>query len=375
MSTAPLSSTLPTLPLPPPGVNYVAVIEPSLNFLLIGTVWSSFLVPVGIALFFFSTKSMRRRPVFIMNVVAILLGLTEGAIIIYTQTRAILARPVHPNMDTTFACLTILVPLFAELILVFRVVAVYPPHVLSRAGRLAVYAPVAVFKLARIANDVVFVTRWARLNRHSVNPLQTGQTAWDLPNAKIEWFLQFFDTTYTSALFLSRLQRSTKHKQRAGLSSAETAVARCTFFLPSRLRTLFWIAVSNYILPVVLNFAQLIFVFRDPSFLHGSYIFIVNNYVQIIGVLLATIWATGTQLTERARRGAHAQTLVSEIEFASLGNGSGRPTVPDSPAARQAEGTLVRLEVDLEEGDVKEASSEEKRLGAPRPPSEPAQCC
>ncbi|KAL7278442.1 hypothetical protein ACG7TL_007439 [Trametes sanguinea] len=367
MSTASPSNTVPTsanVPIPPPGLNYVAVIEPSLDFLLIGTVWSSFLIPVGIALFFFSTKSMRRRPVFIMNVVAILLGLTEGAIIIYTQTRAILVRPVHPNMDTTFACLTILVPLFAELILVFRVFAVYPPHALSRAGSLAVYTPVAVFKLARIANAIVFVTRWARLNRQSVNPLQTGQTAWDLPNAKIEWFLQFFDTTYTSALFLSRLQRSTKHKQRVGLSSGETAVAK--FFLPSRLRTLFWIAVSNYVLPVALNLAQLIFVFRDPSFLHGSYIFIVNNYVQIIGVLLATIWATGTQLTERASRGAHAQTLVSEIQFASTVDdpGSGRPTVPDSPA-RQADGTLVRLEVDLEEGEVKEASSEEKRRGAP----------
>ncbi|KAJ2967964.1 hypothetical protein NUW54_g13354 [Trametes sanguinea] len=200
-----------------------------------------------------------------MNVVAILLGLTEGAIIIYTQLystrlRLVLRRSLFTSQNfsleeltsalrvrellspralashhlarlassprlarsssrrsreptvtprfhcgsafVTFACLTILVPLFAELILVFRVVAVYPPHALSRAGWLAVYAPVAVFKLARIANDVVFVTRWARLNRHSVNPLQTGQTAWDLPNAKIEWFLQFFDTTYMGRAIL-----------------------------------------------------------------------------------------------------------------------------------------------------------------------------
>ncbi|CDO76591.1 hypothetical protein BN946_scf184868.g5 [Trametes cinnabarina] len=306
-----------------------------------------------------------------MNVVAILLGLTEGAINIYIQTRAILMKPVRPNMDTVFACMTVLVPLFAELILVFRVAAVYPPHKLSRLGRLGVYIPVATFKLARIANDIVFIARWAQFNRHSLNPLQTGQASWDLPNAKIEWFLQFFDTTYTSGLFLVRLQRSKTCQKKSGLSCAEPALVKgssclvaahvgqadiriCTVALSSRIRTLFWIAVSNYMVPVVLNLAQLILAFRDPSFIHGSYIFIVNNYVQIIGVLLATIWATGTQFAESARQGVDVHPLVSEIRFVANNKNGTSPvsTYPGHLAGDISLGTEAGLEGSDMEGPV-----------------------
>ncbi|KAI0669089.1 hypothetical protein C8Q78DRAFT_958983, partial [Trametes maxima] len=283
-------------PPPPPGLNYVAAIRPSLDLLLIGTVWSAFLVPVAIALFFFSTPFTRRQPVFVMNVLAILFGLTEGAVNIYNQARRARSYapfPVSPDLDTAFAFMCILVPMFAELILLFRVVAVWPPRALSWRTRLAVYVPVIVFKVARIVNDAMFIAKWVQLKRHTVDPLLTGQEAWSLPNAKVEWFLQFFDTIYTSGLFLTRLQQSAAPAQPVGLTSAVSIIPRHT--LSSRLRTLFWIAVSNFVLPVLLNLAQLIFVFRDSSFLHGTYVFLVNTYVQILGVLLATIWSTGTQ--------------------------------------------------------------------------------
>ncbi len=70
---------------PPPGMNYIAAIEPSLNFLLIGAISSSFLVPIAIALFFLSTPALRKRPVFILNVISIMLGLCQGALGIYNQ--------------------------------------------------------------------------------------------------------------------------------------------------------------------------------------------------------------------------------------------------------------------------------------------------
>ena len=75
-------------PPPPPGTNYVAAIKPSLNLLMIGTVWTSFLIPITIALFFFSTPDIRRRPVFILNLVSIALGLVQGAVNIYNQVYA-----------------------------------------------------------------------------------------------------------------------------------------------------------------------------------------------------------------------------------------------------------------------------------------------
>lgn len=71
----------------------------------------------------------------------------------------------------------------------------------------------------------------------------------------------------------------------------------------ARLKALFWIGVSNFVFPVILNLVQLIFVFRDPSFLDGSYVFMVNTYVQIIGVLLATMWSTGTRWYQEDEEG------------------------------------------------------------------------
>lgn len=73
----------------PPGLTYTAALAPSLNLVLIGTVWSAFLVPIAIALFFFSTAATRRQPVFIMNVLSISFGLVEGAINIYNQVRIV----------------------------------------------------------------------------------------------------------------------------------------------------------------------------------------------------------------------------------------------------------------------------------------------
>ena len=56
-----------------------------------------------------------------------------------------------------------------------------------------------------------------------------------------------------------------------------------------RLKTLFWICVSNFVFPVILDLALLVLAFRDPSFLDGAYVLMVSNYVDIVGVLLATI--------------------------------------------------------------------------------------
>ena len=46
---------------------------------------------------------------------------------------------------------------------------------------------------------------------------------------------------------------------------------------------------------MLLNLIQLVYIFRDSSFLHGTYVYFVNIHVQIIGVLLATIWSTAQQ--------------------------------------------------------------------------------
>ncbi|KAJ7664721.1 hypothetical protein B0H17DRAFT_853587, partial [Mycena rosella] len=56
-------------------------IRPAFTFLLIPTVFSAILVPLLIMMFALSTPQIRRTPIFILNVVAICLGITLGGIV------------------------------------------------------------------------------------------------------------------------------------------------------------------------------------------------------------------------------------------------------------------------------------------------------
>ena len=72
-----------------------------------------------------------------------------------------------------------------------------------------------------------------------------------------------------------------------------------TASVSSKIKTLFWIAASNFVIPVFLNVALLIDIFHGSNFeLVGSYLEYCNIYVQIIGVVLATLWAAGSQWLE-----------------------------------------------------------------------------
>ena len=60
------------------------------------------------------------------------------------------------------------------------------------------------------------------------------------------------------------------------------------------MRTLFWIAVTNFVFPVILNIAQIILLFLDPAEFYVVYVFYASLYLNIIGVLLATVWHSST---------------------------------------------------------------------------------
>ncbi len=84
-----------------------------------------------------------------------------------------------------------------------------------------------------------------------------------------------------------------------------------------RIRTLYYIAVSNFVFPILFNIAEIAVIFYDPNFFHGAIVVTVNCYVTIIGVLLATIWAQGSArgkpaLGERRR----TTTVLGSLGFA-----------------------------------------------------------
>ena len=125
------------------------------------------------------------------------MALTQEAAI--PQIRWIEAKPVPASLTTLFACLVVLVPTLTDAILLLRVATVYRPSVLPLRCAMAVYGPVAVFKVARATIDILFVVRWARSIVPDASPegvLAAAEDAWRTPYPKVAWFLQLFDAAY-----------------------------------------------------------------------------------------------------------------------------------------------------------------------------------
>src|SRR6266550_6969661 len=90
--------------------------------------------------------------------------------------------------------------------------------------------------------------------------------------------------------------------------------------LGSALEALFWIAISNFVIPVMLSIAQLVVIWMSKDLMVLAIIFTVNIYVEIIGVLMATIWVAGSQWREKKSRGAPVLTTVTvEMEESITG--------------------------------------------------------
>lgn len=92
--------------------------------------------------------------------------------------------------------------------------------------------------------------------------------------------------------------------------------------IATRFRGLFLISVSNFVFPSLLSLVQLILVFRGPTtgsevakgnwFLNCTYIMMVNDYITIVGVVFATVWATGTKwATENGLSSEHLASTHS----------------------------------------------------------------
>ncbi|KAI1795253.1 hypothetical protein LXA43DRAFT_1090903 [Ganoderma leucocontextum] len=275
------SQAIPSLP---PGLVPLPLVQEELKWLLLETIYSAFLVPIALVLFFWSTPQLRRRPIFLLNVCALALGIGQGIIGISNSVNALLLNlSATPMAAIASVYLFMLVPLCVQGILILRVLAAYPPSTLPYPRVFAIYGPILLFKLARVANMIYMIFRLQQvihdaggLSSNSV--FTVSQAVWSLPSAKAEWLLQLLDDMYE---FDFDYHPVTPLTAPAG-----------TYF--QRLKTLFWIAVFNFVFPVIFNVVLIILAFRDANFLEGSYILYTNNYVEIIGVLLATIWATGT---------------------------------------------------------------------------------
>ena len=235
---------------------------------------------------------------------------------------SVLSDPLVPPsmpLSLTFAGLLAFNPLLIESVLLIRLWAVYSFRSTPRAIFFAIFIPIALLKMGRIANAIIYLVHISKRFRSGENALLLLQSSWNtVPNYKIEWFLQVADNTITSLLFLCKLNKG------RGLSTRVTGGCWA-----SAIEALFWIAVSNFVIPVLLSIVQLIVIWTSDDIFNVSPITIVNQYIEIIGVLLATVWAAGTRWQNDQRPRSAIQVLttvdvnfgISEISATTMGTG------------------------------------------------------
>lgn len=104
----------------------------------------------------------------------------------------------------------------------------------------------------------------------------------------------------------------------------------------SRLRTLFWIAFFNFLIPVFLNIVQLALIYNDSNLFHTIYVYEINTYVNIIGVLFATIWCSRTNRGwVREGEGSRGVEPMSSVLFGTRGD------LEAAPSSTSSAGTAI----------------------------------
>ncbi|KAI1795281.1 hypothetical protein LXA43DRAFT_939146 [Ganoderma leucocontextum] len=344
MSTATLANaTAAFLPFPAAALQpIIDGIEGPVNALLLNTIWCSFLIPIIIALLLSNSRNWK-TPVFIMNVCAVVLGLTFGVITIYFQKRSITLNPVGPRLLLAVTCLYFFVPISTQSILLVRVIAVYPPRGISRAQQLLIYGTFTTIQTTRLVNAIIDFVKTAWMIENTTNFVMAEQAAWRLPYVKVEFILQLVYDVFASSLFLLRLHEGgALRTKQVGQPSIFTS-GECGNTYASRLRGLFWIAVFNFVFPVILNVAVITFLFRDPNPEHGVNVMVVNIYVDIICVLLATVWCSGAHWQNDGPGLAGAQARVpEEVTIQSLSAATFAPP-STHPSCTQLDVEMVEL--------------------------------
>lgn len=187
-----------------------------MTFLMIGTVFASMLVPLLAAVLYLSNAKVRRQSIFMLVIFVILLGLTLGfwngvvevckvvqlqlvahlITIKPLQVRAIVA-PLDPQPESEFFAFEIaysLTPWIVDLVLFFRLLAVYNPKHTRASTLISVMAfPVAI-KVLRLAMVIIFAVQWHRDIGSIGNAVLAAEKTWRSSFCvKVEWVAQIFD--------------------------------------------------------------------------------------------------------------------------------------------------------------------------------------
>ncbi|KAF9263825.1 hypothetical protein L218DRAFT_1032641 [Marasmius fiardii PR-910] len=167
---------------------YLVEFTPSLRLLILGTAWAAALVPLLVLLFWLSTPTIRRQPIFIMNVLTVTMGIVIGIINIQIHVSQILTS-TEPKSKTLLAYLGMIfmMPVLMDCMLAYRLTAVYPRQITSNVVLTIVFVPIVTVKIARLTNITIFMVILSHGGVYF-------RSLWaHAPYVKIEWIFQVVD--------------------------------------------------------------------------------------------------------------------------------------------------------------------------------------
>ncbi|KAH9856088.1 hypothetical protein C2E23DRAFT_882219 [Lenzites betulinus] len=317
----------------PSGITTAGDLSSSLSILLVGTVGSSFLVPISAALLYFHQSHKQRKAMYLMTLTSLVVGLGEGGLNMYNQINSIRHVAVPSGVTTTYTFVHLFLPLLTESVLVFRVTAMRPPRGLSWPWRTLIYGPIIVLKVARLVVLIAIAISWIENAKGLPAPIQGGLDAFTAINklpSQLRWALQVMDTLFMSGMFFPRSKK--KSKQHKGTEDPSHANKEKEEKLPlfTRLKTLFWNVVTSFVIPVLLNIIQFALVLVQNGVLQFPSLFAVNNQAGIIGMVFATAWSgspTGDGYEEKPSRHRGDPGTVHHASGAEARRATRRPSL------------------------------------------------
>ncbi|KAG9312754.1 hypothetical protein JVU11DRAFT_7188 [Chiua virens] len=246
-----------------------AMILPSVNSLMVSHTFLSLLIPLTTWLFYLSTPENRRRPVFLLNLGAIVFAFVICILVDASAIHTILhpLRPWHLHLVIQF--IAVWQSILVDLTLLVRLISVYPPQQVGPI-RFALLTSIPVLlKLARTVNLLLF-TKVMVDTLYGPNAAMADVVFISKPYIKIEWGTQMMDNTYVSLASLWKI----------GATIAQ------------RMRTIFRIALTNFVIPTVFSIAQFVSLYHGAGMTVLNQLVFINMMLSTFGVVLATIWAS-----------------------------------------------------------------------------------
>ncbi len=133
-----------------------------LTVVLIVAPLGAILLPVIGVLIFFTPTESRRRPVFVLNILACFLGICQ-AIYFASLNSYVVLHPTNPVSHTTAiaaSAILLIPPILVDSILLFRLLAFYPIQLTPRNTLIAVMTPTFLCKAARLACLIAFLVTY-----------------------------------------------------------------------------------------------------------------------------------------------------------------------------------------------------------------------